>query len=396
MRSTAAGSAIMFDDRRASRETQQASLSLHRLDEEAWLLDRCGQRLFHLNPTAALIWSAHLSGLGHAEIAGLLSRHQRIAVDVAAAYVGETLRPRPSDADEAAEGGAADGGEAVVVMPEASHFETYRVLDTAIRLGFVGRALFARIGPNLCALHVDDVAGVPREWRLGASGAGYALAENGRMIDRCARVDRVAPMLKLRLVYAALEASRDACALHAAALGAGGRCLLLPGRSGAGKSTLAAGLAHAGFEFLGDDTTVVTNGVPAIRPLPLPIALKTGSWMMLSDRIPGLLDLPIHWRPDGKAVRYISPPAAAMPGTAALPVGWIVFPARARGRAPALERLGAGVALKRLMAGLAPLGAGLTPATLERLIAWIEQVPCFELRYGALDDAIVLLRELCR
>ena len=394
MHSTAGGGATSFHDRPRSRYCA-ATLSLHRLDDEAWLLDRYGQRLFHLNPMAVLIWSARLAGLAEAEIARLLSRRHGIAPGVAAAYVGETLRPWPPD-DNSDPAGDEWAVAPQVALGEARVVETYRALDAVISLGYSDCDLHARVHPSLGALAVAGKSAGARNWRVGAVAGGYVLAENGRLIDRCERADQLAPMLKLRLVYAALEASRDAFALHAAALGVGGRCVVLPGRSGAGKSTLAAGLMGAGLTVLGDDTVVVADGVHAVRPLPLPIALKAGSWMMLRDRIAGLLDLPIHWRPDGKAVRYVAPPVAARPASSPLPVGWIVFPAFAAGRVPALHRLGAGAALKRLMAGLAPLGGGLTPATLERLIGWIRGVPCFELRYGALDDAIAVLRDLCR
>lgn len=374
------------------------ALSLHRLDGEAWLLDRCGQRLFHLNPLASLIWSAHLAGLAEAEIADLLSRRHGVAPAMAAGYVRETLRPRPAnDEFESMAGGDRDAAPRVA-LGEARVVETYRALDIEIRLGFATDDLHARIHPSLGALGVAGASPAPCRWQVGAVDGGFALTEQGRLIDRCERTDEVAPMLKLRLVYAALEASRDACALHAAALGAGGRCLLLPGRSGAGKSTIAAGLMSAGFTVLGDDTAVIAEGAAGIRPLPLPIALKAGSWMLLKDRVAGLFDLPIHWRPDGKAVRYVVPPVVACPApeTRVLPVGWIVFPVFAPDCRPALEPVGAGAVLKRLMAGLAPLGAGLTPATLDCLIDWIGTVPCYELRYSALDDAVGTLGELCR
>ena len=389
MQRTAGGSATSLDDRPRLRHGR-AALSLHRLDDEAWLLDRCGQRLFHLNSMAALIWSAHLAGLADAEIARLLARRHCIAPGEAAGYVAETLCPwLLEDGSDSATDECAPAPH--VALGEVRVVETYRVLDAVISLGFADSDLHARIHPSLGALAVAGASAPSRRWRIGTVAGGYALAEDGRLVDRCERADQLAPMLKLRLVYAALDVSRDACALHAAALGAGAKCVLLPGRSGAGRS-LAAGLVSAGFTLLGDDTVVMADGVPAVRPLPLPIALKAGSWMMLSGRIAGLLDLPIHWRPDGKAVRYVAPPVAARPASSPLPIGWIVFPAFASGRAPALERLGAGPALKRLMAGLAPLGAGLTPATLERLIGWIRGVPCFELRYGALDDAVAALQ----
>ena len=45
--------------------------------------------------------------------------------------------------------------------------------------------------------------------------------------------------------------------IHAAAVARNGRSLLLPGSSGAGKSTLTIALIRSGFDFLGDDITLV-------------------------------------------------------------------------------------------------------------------------------------------
>jgi hypothetical protein len=365
------------------------------LRDEAWLLDRRGQRLFHLNPMATFIWSAHLAGLPEREIARMMSSRFGLTPTLAGGYVSDALRQAPPENREEA---LPDEAEAPICPPAgaARAVETYTVLDLTVRLGFDTYDMHRRVHSGLAWLAAAEPPAGAQEWRLAAADGGFVLIAGGRVIDRCGRADGVAPMVKVRLLTAALDASRDAFAIHAAALGAGSRCLLIPGRSGAGKSTLSARLASDGLSFLGDDTAVLTDGTPRVRPLPLPIALKPGSWPLLRDRTPGLLDLPVHWRADGKAVRYWIPPAAARPTRRALPVGWIVFPAFAPGSAAALYPLSAEAALKRLSAGLAPLGAGLTPDKLDRLIAWADRVPAFELRFGALDDASHLLSRLGR
>jgi hypothetical protein len=48
--------------------------------------------------------------------------------------------------------------------------------------------------------------------------------------------------------------------VHAAAVARNGRSLLLPGTSGAGKSTLTIALIRSGFDFLGDDITLLDDG----------------------------------------------------------------------------------------------------------------------------------------
>ncbi len=373
--------------------------SVHRLADEAWLFDRCGQRAFHLNPTAALIWSAHLSGVDETDIEGTLHCRFGVARSTAARYVDQALRTisRAGEPRERRDEHNDTRPRLRVATGTPRHFKRYGVLDIVVRLDFDSPDLYRRAHHGLAGLLGVAAAVEARVWRVVAGPGDIALVERGHVIDRCVRADQLAPMIKARLVHEALESSRGGLALHAAALGAGTRCILLPGRSGAGKSTLAAALASDGFTYLGDDTAVLTEGTPRLRPMPLPVALKAGSWPVLRGRFPRLLDLPVHWRGDGKAVRYLVPHAAAglMPRRP-VPIGWIVFPAFESGRSPALDPIDGGAALKRLLPGVAPLGAGLTPAKLDRLIGWIARVPCFELRYGGLDDAIALLKGLCR
>jgi hypothetical protein len=387
-----------IDDRREQRPDSE-QFSIHRLADEAWLLDRYAQRAFHLNPTAALIWSAHLSGVDEADIESVLHRRFSVAPSTAARYVDRALgaisRAGRLRERRGRHGDTQPGPR--VAMGTPRHAKRCGVLDIVVRLGFDSPDLYRRARQSLVGLASVAASVEAREWRVVAGPGDIALVERGRVIDRCVRADQLAPMIKARLVHEALESSRGGVALHAAALGAGARCILLPGRSGAGKSTLAAALASEGFAYLGDDTAVLTDGAPSVRPMPLPIALKAGSWPVLRDRFPRLLDLPVHWRGDGKAVRYLAPRVATRSAPRRpVPVGWVVFPAFAPGQAPALDAIGGDAALKRLLPGVAPLGAGLTPAKLDRLIAWIASVPCFELRYGALDDAIDLLRRHCR
>ena len=63
----------------------------------------------------------------------------------------------------------------------------------------------------------------------------------------------------------------------------------MPADSGSGKSTLTAALVHAGLRYFSDDVVPLDHGL-RIRPMPLGISLKEGSWPVLAARYPELGD----------------------------------------------------------------------------------------------------------
>ncbi len=85
-----------------------------------------------------------------------------------------------------------------------------------------------------------------------------------------------------------------------------------------------------------------------------------------------------------------------LPQGTKLPVGWIVFPRYGAKEATALHPLSKSVALKRLMPSFVPLRGRLEPAEIERLVQWVQTIPCYELRMSSLNEAVNLLGHLCR
>lgn len=379
--------------------------SLHYIGHEAVLLDAASQRLYALNASAAFIWTCVEQGMRPQEIVERLcgtfgfapTAAQHHVRDVMAAWYDLSLvahRPQ-RQAVPRPELGVVAGTAAEKRADAAPGLErAYRLLDTVFRLRLptqeltdeVARlfALVAEPGPVGDAVAIDVVA----------NDEGFVLMGAGAVLDRCRRAEQVVSMVRAGLVDQALRRSGDLFALHAAAVGREGRCLLLPGESGSGKSTLAAALVAEGFTLLGDDTVVMASDLNAVRPMPLPICLKAGSWPLLALRYPEIDILPANARNDGKQVRYILPPTrqAAAPH----PVAWVAFPRRSETPvAVELAVLNKANGLVRLMEGIAPLGEGLDATKVARLVRWIDEVAFFELRYSVLDEAIAQLADLC-
>jgi hypothetical protein len=128
------------------------------------------------------------------------------------------------------------------------------------------------------------------------------------------------------------------------------------------------------------------------------LCLKPGSSAVLEADYPQLPSLPQWRRPDGKTVRYLMPDddlAWAAPD-AAVAVRWIVFPRYHPDSATALVPLPRHEALARLLRGVYFVSGSLDATNLDRLIAWIERIDCFELPLSSLDEAAALIEGLYR
>ena len=199
------------------------------------------------------------------------------------------------------------------------------------------------------------------------------------------------PTLKACLIDDILHAT-PRIALHTACLVRDGRCLLLSGAPGAGKSTLAVALAQAGFGYVADDVTLLTEGGLA-QGLPFHPTLKVGAWKLLPDHRNEIDRSPIHQRLDGEQVRYLSLPTP--PGADALPVGWIALLRRQKDATATLEAVDVVRVLSELLGGAYSRSGRINGQELKMMITMVSAARCFELRYSALKDAVDLLESAC-
>ncbi len=361
-------------------------ITLHFLDEAGVLFDASQRRLFRLNTTAAYIWCCLEDGQPLNRIQQGLQGTFGFTAAVAASHL---------------EGILGDWCALGLLRRDVSDHQGdarrlhVQLLDTAFTLNVRPADLAEDLVGLLQPLMVSRVANA-RAITIEPDGGGFAIRMPGNAVERCRQREQLAPLVKICLACQALQESRDLCSLHAAGVALGGRCLLLPGPSGAGKSTLAAALALDGLPLLGDDTIVLAQDPVLARPLPFSICLKPGAWRLLRHRLPGLSLQPTYTRPDGKRVRYLAPSCndgAIHTGTS-MPVGWIVFPCRAEAAPTELVPISRVEALDRLLGECCPLGDALDAASVARLVGWISEIPCFELRFSALAPAAERLRRL--
>lgn len=383
--------------------TTFADLSLHIVGEEGLLLDPAHHRLYALNASAAFIWSLLKDGQSPAEASRSLTAQFAVPVDEAAAYVADVLRRYDSPPDVP--------HDVPITVPVANTrhrrphgngagvVKTYALLESAFRVHYDNASLAKRIHPLLqhgARTNGAELANVI-DVIVTSEGGGVIVIANDQEIGSSCTLEDAAVAVRACLTQLAVAASGGLCVVHAGALCRNGAALLLPGEAGHGKSTLSAGLAARGFHMLCDDTTLLAGEPPLVRSLPTGLCIKRGAYPVLEPRYPQLLSLPEWRRPDGKQARYLMPGRDLPWATsdAAVAVHWIAFPHYDPDRGTALLPLPKHEALARLLRGVCFLSGSLDKQNLDKFIAWIERIDCFELPLSSLDEATALIDGLC-
>src|SRR5262249_21106625 len=122
--------------------------------------------------------------------------------------------------------------------------------------------------------------------------------------------------------------------------------------------------------------------VPA---MPLAICVKSTGWDVMAKYFPNIADLPMHWRDDGKRVRYVPPPNSL--NWVPAPVTHIVFPRHNEQARTAIHPISQSEALGRLMAECLALRQRLDHRTVEDLVSWIRGIRCYSLTFSSLEAA---------
>jgi hypothetical protein len=384
-----------------------ANVSVHFLEREGILFDAAAQRLYAANTSATFIWCCLEEGLAPQQVVYRLQAAFGISREEAAAYLdaavqnwrdlgliampGEGL-PVQQEAGIVHE----QLGEPFVAEVPVVAERVYRLLDVTFRLGFWAEGVAHEADAILAPLAAAEIPQRYIRLDLLPGDGGYLIVKDGRVYSHCPRADQIVPLIKTCMAEIALRESGDFAAVHAAAVGKREKCILLPGMSGSGKSTLTAALVASGLQLLGDDTVVLDAESLAARPVPFGICVKDGAWQLLASRYPGLAELPIHNRLDGKRVRYLvgSQKGLWADPDARFDVQDIAFIQRVEDKPAALIPIPRSEALVRLTTEFCLLADRLDARKVAGLIAWIGECNCYELQYSSLEDGVSLVRSL--
>lgn len=207
-------------------------------------------------------------------------------------------------------------------------------------------------------------------------------------------LDDAITILTQEICIEACEDGGARLALHAGSLVRDGRALLMPALSGSGKSTLSAGLAAAGWGYVGDELAPVLGPEPRLSPAPSPFTIKAGSWPVLTPRLPGFAGLPDFAR-NGRRTRYWWPPEAWRADCGRdWPVALLVFPRWVKDAPARPERLEPAEAAGLLVANDMWLKRPIDMDQLRLIRTLATDLPCWRMEFGDLDQAIAVITGL--
>jgi hypothetical protein len=218
----------------------------------------------------------------------------------------------------------------------------------------------------------------------------YDVFCNDLLIERDLHFAEVVPVLIDRMQILTFQHSDFDFCFHGAALKTAHGNLLLPGKSGAGKSTLSAALTAKQNELYSDEMIVLDKNFH-IKVLPLPIAVKSGSWDVLSSHYPELNNATQWQRIDGRKLKYVWPAAFSEPKkTEPYLPSLILAPQfcedglKTQQRA---QKLSVIETITMLTEAGYQVGSELDEANLERFIDFILNTDCYRFSYNKSEQA---------
>ena len=383
-----------------------ADCQLYLIEQEGVLFCEGQQELHALNTTATLVWLCLEEGKDEAAIALELSEIFGVSTEettpaVAGAIADwrqrgllagfEDRRPpatRPSDEK---------GPFPEVEAPRSWHSErTYRMLDTSAKVRYASAEQEEWVHPILAHLAADAPGLHQAELSIVDFDEGMVVLLDGSPVDAVSHIGALGPSVKGNFLALALNNLPYLFQIHAGVLERDGRCLLLPAIAGSGKTSLTAGLLHAGWHYLSDETAPIAPDTLRVRPVPLALASKPGAWPLLTPLFPEIANLRTHLREDGKHVRYFAPPRHlwAPDKKDGYAVSWIVFPSYSPQAKSEMLPISKVDTLRRMLAECLSLPRRLNAEEVGRLVEWAGQVEGYTLPNSDLQEAVDLVNGL--
>jgi hypothetical protein len=392
-----------------SSQPLPGAVTCYLVGDEGILFSPASERLYRLNTTAAFMWCCYEEGLTPLAMAGAVADRFGVSRRKARRDVLRTLSEWKSQGLLAPTGYRASerrssppneprreaGTCSFLNLPLAPHEHRYRLLEAYLRIRYPCQTAETLVHPLLAHLEVDpteDRPVVEVMLDIAWEEQGYTVFKDGQAIRDGVQLLELAPLIHREALLAAYESTDCLVAIHAAAVCQDKRSVLLPGVSGSGKSTLTAALMASGLTYLTDELGLLMPDTHLIRPAPVSLGLKRGSWPILASADNFLENRPIFLQEGNIEVRYLPP--RQLPKLAAYPVTCLVFPRYAAGWPTALTPVSTAEALYRVAeAGYAVPGR-LDTERVIALIDWIEHLDCYELRVGDLNEAVAVIKVL--
>jgi hypothetical protein len=339
------------------------------------------QRLFELNRTADIIWSALLEG-ATPQVAKRALVRLGAQPDEAEAFVDRQLNLWLRDGywtpAEAMRPGLGGGTHALRLAVETLEVEILCAhAEAAARL----KTVFG---------HFPSFSGTPAVQVAIVAWTGGFHIFTGETYCGSVAPQELAPRIRALLTELLIHLPGDGFYAHGALLSRGGRTVLLFGQSGAGKSTLGAALTARGYTSLADDIIRV-DGLGLFGGIPFAPVLKEDAWPLLAPYFPGLENWPVEQRMDRQRIRYAP---VASPSQKPKAPDLVLVLARQDGCLAFADILDPVEALSAVLSDAFAAQGRLKAGLMARLAERLREADCRRLFYSDLDDAYLEIERL--
>jgi hypothetical protein len=371
--------------------------------DEGVLFSETKRQFYRLNESATFAWRALEEGHAWSQIGADLAKRRGISRDAAKRelanfaehWLGEGLLRRPGEKTAPA---PKKKGWAPRFDPGYFNFRThpYRLLGIPIQVRFGDRELEHAVHPVLAHLE-SAMEDAPVHVLTVARILDHAYIFCDDAFIHCGQsVTELAPQVKFELLSRAIQKQNHILQLHAGAVVAKGRLVLLPAKPGSGKTSLTARLIALGCAYFSDEVVLLERGSGRIRPVPMSLCVKRGGVALLEKYFPGLRELPEHDRQDNIKVRYLPPPSASMvPEDRTAFASMVVFPRYVEGAPVRLRPLSTVAAFGRMMDECVAIPKRLALQDAAVLVGFMEGLRAYELTGGDLDETAAQILALC-
>jgi hypothetical protein len=212
-------------------------------------------------------------------------------------------------------------------------------------------------------------------------GGGYALEPAGGSAETGLDRDDLLNLLQEQVVHALIVDMASAVVLHAGAVSANGRAMLLAGPTGSGKTSLAAWFVANGFRYLSDEVVALVEGGTDVVGFPRAMVVKGEA----AVKIEALAAFAAAGTVQTAHSFMISPAAEQVAPHVPARCGLIVFPQFEAGAPLRIAGITAAQAGLRLM-GCNLNARNLPGAGFSGIGALARAAPAFVLHYGDFDQ----------
>jgi hypothetical protein len=378
-------------------------------EDDGILFDEVGQRIFHLNRTAAFIWchveeqqpiEAMIESTASAMRLDHVQAHQFVLKMIRAWWRLGLLHGSRHRVPVLRRSASSRGGEPRLaasaeryLLPEVEARQ-YRLVDIRFSFEYSDRKLEEIVHPILAHLELDLPE--PGALRLAVTETGeeWRVLLGTTVLGSCRSLNSLAPMVQGIVSTLAIRHHRFLFALHAGGVTLGDKAMLLVGRSKSGKTILTAALLALGWDYLSDDMILMERDSLEALAMPCSLGIKRGGWELLAARFPRLSRPTPSLRADGEIVSYLSPPSSRRSFYLPRSVRWIVFPTLSIGTPGSQRPLSRLEGLQRLMRNCCGIPGALTSADIARLIEWSHGISWLEMTVSDLDTAVARLTRI--